>query len=127
MKKLFIIITALFAPVPLYAQKAIDQAHDITAGVLADRSGSDANSFYLSSLESVLGLAINFIFGVLGVIALIIIINAGFHFMFANGNEQRISRAKSQLTWGAIGLAVILASYSISLFVVDAIEQAAAF
>ncbi|MFH1866947.1 MAG: hypothetical protein ABIJ81_02600 [Patescibacteria group bacterium] len=61
---------------------------------------------------------INILLGFLGVIAIIIIIVAGFKWMTAAGNEESISSAKKMLGAGVIGLVIILAAYAIASFVV---------
>ncbi|MFH1866946.1 MAG: hypothetical protein ABIJ81_02595 [Patescibacteria group bacterium] len=67
---------------------------------------------------------INILLGFLGVIAIIIIIVAGFQWMTAGGNEEKIAGAKKMLGAGVIGLVIILAAYAIASFVVGGlIEQ----
>ncbi len=62
--------------------------------------------------------------GLLGIIFLIIIITAGYKWMTAAGNEEKVREAKDQLTRGVIGLVIILVAYSITIFVVDEIRKA---
>lgn len=62
--------------------------------------------------------------GLLGIIFLIIIITAGYKWMTAAGNEEKVKEAKDQLTRGVIGLVIILVAFSITLFVVDEIRKA---
>jgi uncharacterized membrane protein YwzB len=64
----------------------------------------------------------NIIFAILtvvGIVFLILIFYAGFRWMTSGGNEETIKKAKTTLTRAIIGLIIILASYSISWFVVD--------
>src|SRR3989339_1903564 len=55
---------------------------------------------------------------VLGLVAVIIVIYAGFLWMTAGGNDERVGQAKKWLYGGVIGLALILTSYSISSWVI---------
>lgn len=64
---------------------------------------------------------INAALGIVGVIALAIMIYGGFRWMTAAGNEDTISEAKRILTAGTIGLVIILVSWSIVYFIVKAI------
>ena len=114
-------IALLSTPHLVFAQPAIDKAKG-----LFDKIDQGPDSFG-GDLGRAVGSAITLIFSVLGIVALVIIVNAGFHFIFANGDQTRIARTKKQLFWGAIGLLIILASYTLSLYVVDAIEIATIF
>lgn len=62
--------------------------------------------------------------GLLGIIFLVIIITAGYKWMTAAGNEEKVREAKDQLIRGVIGLIIILVAYSITIFVVDEIRKA---
>ncbi|MFH1111779.1 MAG: TrbC/VirB2 family protein, partial [Patescibacteria group bacterium] len=62
---------------------------------------------------------INILLGFLGVIAIVIIIIAGFKWMTAAGNEEQISSAKKMLGAGIIGLVIILAAFAIASFVMS--------
>lgn len=96
----------LFLPVISYAQ--LNQ-HEI--GYIPDFGlGGDA------SIEEIVGNIIQLFLGFLGFVALVIIIVAGFKWMTSGGNEEKISKAKKMLVAGIIGLAIILASYIITVF-----------
>lgn len=56
--------------------------------------------------------------GFLGIAATVIVLIAGYTWMTAGGNDDKISQAKKLMTAGVIGLAIIFAAYSISSFVV---------
>lgn len=60
---------------------------------------------------------INYALSFLGVIALVLIIYAGFIWMIARGNEEEITRAKETLKGAVIGLIIVLSSFAISYFV----------
>lgn len=54
----------------------------------------------------------------LGIIFLALTIYAGFLWMTAGGNEERVTKSKSLLFQAVIGLVIILAAYSITLFAI---------
>ena len=56
--------------------------------------------------------------GFLGIAATIIVLIAGYPWMTAGGNDEKIGQAKKWLTAGVIGMAIIFSAYSISSFVV---------
>ncbi len=53
----------------------------------------------------------------LAVLFLILIIMAGFQWMTANGEEDKIKKAKSMLINAVIGLLIVIAAYTITYFV----------
>lgn len=67
---------------------------------------------------------IRFILGFLGIIAVIIIVYAGFKWMLSGGNEETVSSAKRMLIAGVIGLAIILSAFAVAEFVVERIYNA---
>ena len=67
---------------------------------------------------------INVVLGILGTIATVLIFYAGFLWMTAAGNDDDITKAKSIMSAAVIGLVIILASYSISNFLVKSAYKA---
>ncbi|MDD5291180.1 MAG: pilin [Patescibacteria group bacterium] len=61
-------------------------------------------------------LVIKVFLGFLGLIFLVLIISAGFKYMTAAGNEEKITEAMSQIKTGVIGLIIIMASYAITSY-----------
>lgn len=85
-----------------------------------------------SAIQNVLGLGaqdpritaakmIRALLGFLGIIAVVLILYAGFTWMMSGGNEEKISRAKAILKNAAIGLIIILASFGIVSFILNQI------
>lgn len=72
-------------------------------------TGSDPSSFVASLIRNGILLMIIVAF----VAALIWTILAGFKFIMAQGEPKEISAAQSQITWGIIGLVVVLTAYAI--------------
>ncbi|MFC1702903.1 IPT/TIG domain-containing protein, partial [Patescibacteria group bacterium] len=59
--------------------------------------------------------------GFLGIVAVMIILYAGFLWMTAGGNEEQVSKAKKMLINGVIGLVIILSAFTIVTFLFRAI------
>ena len=59
--------------------------------------------------------------GLLGIIAVVIILLGGFKWMTAAGNEEKVAEAKKLIISGIIGLIIIMSAYAIAQFVVSAI------
>jgi hypothetical protein len=67
---------------------------------------------------------INVVLSVLGVIFLALIIMAGFKYMTAAGNEDKVKQAIKQNSQAVIGLIIVLASWGISYFIINRILDA---
>lgn len=67
---------------------------------------------------------IKVVLGFLGTIAVVLIIVAGFQWMTAAGNEDKIAKAKKIMTAAVIGLVIVLMAYALSTFVINAIISA---
>lgn len=67
---------------------------------------------------------INTIMLFLGIIAVVLVLVAGFKWMTAAGNEDQVSSAKNLLGQAAIGLVIILASWGIAQFILDTLVNA---
>ncbi|MEK7103288.1 MAG: hypothetical protein AAB870_03000 [Patescibacteria group bacterium] len=57
---------------------------------------------------------INFVLGFLGIIAVVIILIAGFKWMTAGGNDDNVKAAQTMLIQGVIGLVIILSAWGIA-------------
>ena len=62
---------------------------------------------------------INVVIGVLGVVAVVVVIYGGFLFLTAQGDPGKIKKGKDSITWGIIGLIIALLSWSIINFVLS--------
>lgn len=59
--------------------------------------------------------------GLLGIVAVVIILLGGFKWMTAAGNEDKVAEAKKLIISGIIGLVIIMSAYAIAQFVVNSI------
>ncbi len=59
--------------------------------------------------------------GLLGIVAVIIILLGGFKWMTAAGNEEKVAEAKKLIVSGVIGLVIIMSAFAIAQFVVGAV------
>lgn len=74
--------------------------------------------------ESVVAALITSLLAFTGVIFFILVIYGGFLWMTAKGNEDQINKAKKILMSSAIGLAIVMGAYIITVVVVELIESA---
>ncbi len=59
----------------------------------------------------------------LGIIAIIVVIYAGFQWMTSGGNQERVSSAKKMLIAGLIGLLIILLSLAITRWLIFTVSN----
>jgi len=62
-------------------------------------------------------LYIRYALQVVGIIFLVLMVYAGFLWMTAGGNEENVDKAKKLIMAAVIGIAIVLAAYSITYFV----------
>lgn len=103
-----------FSPAPVSAQQP-DQL-GLRYGV---ESGLGARDVRFTAAQ-----IINVSLGLLGIIALVLIVYAGFLWMTAGGNSEQVDKAKGILFASVIGLIIILSAYSISKFVITNLFKA---
>lgn len=75
-------------------------------------------------LPTTLASIINTILGLLGIVATVLILWAGFLWMTAAGNDEKIGTAKKILQAGIIGLVIIFSAYAIAQFALGKILSA---
>lgn len=75
-------------------------------------------------LQVTIGSLIRTILGFLGILAILLILWAGFLWMTASGNEDQVGKAKGILISALIGLIIILSAYAITTFVLKEIGSA---
>lgn len=68
-------------------------------------------------IRSVTANLINVFLGLLGTIFIVLMIAAGFIWMTAAGNPEKVSKATNLMAMGAIGFLIITAAFAISLYV----------
>lgn len=76
-------------------------------------ASSDLRSSAVGVIQSLLG--------VLGILALIIVLIGGFRWMTAGGNEEGVASAKKTIAAGIIGIVIILFAYAIVSFVFNVV------
>lgn len=64
----------------------------------------------------------NWFFIIAGALCVAIIIWAGITYATAGGDEEKVTKAKTRLIYGIIGVAVIIAAFAITQFIYQAIR-----
>ena len=80
---------------------------------------------YETSGDNIYGLVqivINTFLSLLGVLFLIYMLYAGYNWMTAQGDEEKVTKAKDTIQRAVIGVIIVVAAYAISIFVIDRLE-----
>lgn len=98
-------------------------ARALTVGDL-DKTGVAENLVLGNESPEQLAISvINWVLGILALIAVILILVGGFRWMTAGGNEEKVESAKKTLYAALIGLVIIIAGWGISVYVINNLLQ----
>lgn len=89
----------------------------VQLGTVATRAGTEG-SVREGALEDIIGNIIKGALSIAGVIFFAYIVWAGYLWMTAHGEEEKITQAKKMISGAIIGLAITLMAYAITIFVV---------
>lgn len=106
---------ALVVPVVTFAQGdfGLDRAN--FDGTL---QGSQDDNLY-----DLIDKVMNWLFGFLGILAVLVILYGGFKWMTAGGDDDKVGEAKKLIINGIIGLIIILSAYAIATFVFNEVQN----
>ncbi len=62
--------------------------------------------------------------GLLGIVAVVLVLYGGFQWMVSGGEEEKVNKAKKTIYMGIIGLLIILSAYGISSYVLSQLATA---
>lgn len=129
MKKIFKHISALACSTAALALpllvSAASSASDNLIKVGTDNKGGGAPYVGITSgkndLAGIVGIVIQAFLGLLGVLFLVYMLYAGYNWMVAQGDEEKVTKAKDTIQRAVIGLIIIIAAYAISYWVFDSL------
>jgi len=85
---------------------------------VGDIAGYDINADALLLVQTV----INIFLSVIGVLLLVFILYAGYHWLTAKGDEEKVKKAQDTIERAITGIIIIIAAYAISVFVMSRLE-----
>jgi len=97
---------------------------DIITDINENNQYIDQTGLKNTDLRSTVANIIRTIMGLLGIVAVVIILIGGFYWMTAGGAEERVETGKKWIFSGIIGLAIILSAYALSTFVINTLSSA---
>jgi amino acid transporter len=124
MKKKLLSLVIPFAMVallvlPLLASAGNDGGLDLGTSEVAEHIGLGTQDIRVT-IASI----IRYAMGLLGIVAVVIILVGGFKYMTAMGNDEEIKKAKKLIFSGIIGLVLILTSFAIASWVLSTLQTA---
>ena len=112
------VLPVLFLPATVWAAGPLDAAVNSlsgTSGSVQSGAGYTTNT----PLPTLIGSIIGVILGALGILLVINITYAGILYATANGEDDKVKKAKKMITQSIIGIILIVAAFAISAFVLD--------
>src|SRR3989339_1440832 len=99
---------------------AVTTTGDINFGLIYGKETGLGDQDIRATISKIINMAL----GLLGIVAVVIVLVGGFEWMTAGGNEEKTGEAKKRIMAGVIGLAIILSAYAIAKFVIDSLVKA---
>lgn len=129
LKKLLITILIIASQLPLLVSAQVtgtinpptDGADPFGFGQKLDNVAGAYSTQSNVPLEERIGDIIGIFLSFLGVIFLILMLVAGFNWMTAGGDEEKISKARDTIREAIIGLVIVVAAYAVSIFIIESI------
>jgi uncharacterized membrane protein YjgN (DUF898 family) len=112
------LISLLILPAATFAQTDDDEWLTLT-------EFGESTCLPTAPLQATVARIINAALGLLGLVAVVIILIGGFKWMTAMGNDDNVKKAKALIIQGVIGLIIVVCAYAIAQFVLSAIKNAA--
>ncbi len=128
---LFVIIgvtITLAAPVAMVSSVSAESPQELSCGGAGGkwekRQGDDAPKCYNNdnnspSVQATIKNVVDLLLWLTGIIAVIVIVIAGFRFVTSNGDPQQVSKARNTIIYAVVGIVVAVMAYAIVNFVLD--------
>lgn len=123
MKKVFLLIFSLILFSSLSFSTEVSAASKGLGGALGNLRAVGSGTGLQSDLTGTVAMIIKVILSLTGTIFLILMVYAGFTWMMAGGDENKIKTAKSIIKASIIGLIIVLSAYAITTFVVGGLSK----
>lgn len=109
------LVSILIIPYFVFAESSLEKLRNV-----GEKSGFDpATNEY--TMARIAGTAVNAFLSLLGIIFVILMLTAGYNWMTASGDEEKITKAKNTIWRAIIGLLITIGAYAIWSFIFDSI------
>jgi hypothetical protein len=120
LKKIITLVNSIIALVLPYSVLAASSAYKNLQKVGEGETGEGPYVMATKdSLSQIVGIVIQTFLGILGVLFLSYLLYAGYSWMTAQGEEEKVTKAKDTIQRAIIGLVVTIGAYAISYFVLQ--------
>lgn len=124
MKKIFTTIFAILAIIYFFgiqtaAALGLKDAFTGSSGINKLAQQANYNTALPAGPEFYIGLALNLLFSLVGVILIGLIVYSGIVWMTARGDEAKVTKAKDTLTEAILGLLFVIGGYALSIFLLN--------
>lgn len=111
----------------VYAQILQPETYrDLNQGVLdSSNTAGYATSGGTNQIGTIVATVIKAFLGLLGIIFIYLLVLAGYNWMTAAGDEQKVTKAKDEIKRAVIGLIIVISAYAITSFVFKAMSDVA--
>ncbi|MEY4744610.1 MAG: Type secretion system pilin, partial [Candidatus Parcubacteria bacterium] len=110
-------VLAVFLFAAMLALHPVHPARAVEVGL----NFASATGLTTVDIRVMVGRIIRYFLGLLGIVAVSLMIYAGFIWMTAAGNDEKIKKAKAIMTNAVIGLVIIMSAYGIVMFLFRAL------
>ncbi|GDX62939.1 hypothetical protein LBMAG34_4730 [Candidatus Saccharibacteria bacterium] len=104
----------------MFATKVFAQTSQLENSVNSVQKGANVGG---TTLTEYISLIINILLGIIGVVAVIMLIIGGFRYVLSAGNEKATSGAKDTILFAIIGIVVAVLAFAIVNFVIGGLGQ----
>lgn len=122
LKQAFAVLASMMmlAPAVVMAQPVTQEVTSQDLGIQYGAATGLGNKDVRVTVASIIRTAM----GLLGIVAVVIILIGGFKWMTAGGNDEQVGEAKKWIFSGVIGLAIILSAYALATYVINSLVTA---
>lgn len=114
--------STLFAAQVLAAPAAKPSLSEVSG--LSATAGAAGIGATNTDLPTIVGRLIGAALSLMGIVFVVLLIYAGFLWMTAQGNDEKVKQAKKILSGAIIGIVLTFTSYAITTFVIDSLTNA---
>lgn len=107
----FIGATAVFGLPALAQTTALDRLQRTSKGIYSTSKPQ--------SLEQIIGGVIQTLLGIMGIVLLIYVIYGGYLWMTAQGDDQKVGKARKIISNTVVGIAIIFLAYFLTKFIIN--------
>jgi cytochrome bd-type quinol oxidase subunit 2 len=95
----------------------IDSPVDMLRNV--GETGAGFAPYEENTFDTIIGTIIKVFLSLLGIIFILLMIYAGYNWMTAGGEEEKVNKAKSTIKHSLVGLLIVVSSYAIWWFIAN--------